>query len=148
MFPSESTMRQILLDLCRELCVELKMRSSMINGVSVSGQSDGGPRRSVVGTLIMLPIGLIIVLVVVLYFVVFGNGYVPGYFPGEFLLIFVVLFLGLFVIRTLYWRSRRNHWREQYRRSAPIHILRQRYARGEVTKEQYDQMLRDLAQKS
>jgi putative membrane protein len=91
----------------------------------------------------MLPIGLIIVLVLLFYFVSFGR----GYFPGELLVIFVVVFLGLFVIRTLYWRSRRKYWREQLRGNEPIRIIRQRYARGEISKEQFDQMLRDLTQK-
>jgi len=120
------------------------MRWNVIKQVSMSGQSDSGPpRRSVVGTLLMLPIGLIIVLVLLLYFLTFR----VGYFPGELLVIFVAIFLVLFVIRSLYWRSRRKYWRERLRRNEPIRIIRQRYARGEITKEQFDQMLRDLAQK-
>jgi O-antigen/teichoic acid export membrane protein len=116
----------------------------MIKEVSISRQSDSGPpRRSMVGTLLMLPIGLIIVLVLLLYFLAFRR----GYFPGELLLIFVFIFLGLFVIRSLYWRSRRKYWRERFRENEPIRIIRQRYARGEINKEQYDQMLRDLSQK-
>jgi len=99
------------------------------------------PRRGLVGTLLMLPIGLVVVILLVLYFFVFRG---QGYFPGEILLIFVVVFFGLFVIRTLYWGSRRKRWREQFRANQPIRILRQRYARGEITKEQFDQMLRDL----
>lgn len=94
-----------------------------------------------VGTLLMLPIGLIIMLVLLLYFFAFRG---QGYFPGEFLLIFVVIFLGLFVIRSLYWNSRRKYWRKRFKANEPIRILRQRYARGEITKEQFDQMLHDL----
>ena len=99
------------------------------------------PRRGLVGTLLMLPIGLIVVILLVLYFFAFKG---QGYFPGEILLIFVMVFFGLFVIRTLYWNSRRKRWRERFRANQPIRILRQRYARGEITKEQFDQMLRDL----
>ena len=114
----------------------------------MSDQSESGPpRRGFLGTLLMLPIGLIILLVVVLFFISRGSFYFPGYFPGEFLLIFIFIFLGLFVIRTMYWSSRRKQWREHHGRNAPIRILRQRYARGEITKEQYDQMLHDLMQK-
>ena len=110
----------------------------------MSGQNDNGPpRRSLIGTLLMLPIGLIIAFVVLLYFLANGR----GYFPGEFLLIFVVIFLGLFVVRTIYWRSRRKQWREHFRANEPIRILRQRYARGEITREQYEEMLRDLQPK-
>jgi putative membrane protein len=113
----------------------------MIKQTSMSGQSDSGPPgRSLVGTLLMLPIGLIIVLVLLFYFVPFRK----GYFPGELLLIFVAIFLVLFVIRTLYWRSRRKYWRKQFRKNEPVRILRQRYARGEITKEEFDQILRDL----
>lgn len=110
--------------------------------VLTSRESDEGvPRRSMVDTLLMLPIGLIIMLLVFFcFFAVRGQ----GYFPGELLLIFVVIFLGLFAIRSLYWSSRRKRWREQFRANQPIHILRQRYARGEITKEQFDQMLDDL----
>ena len=110
--------------------------------VSMSGQSDSNPRGSVVGTLLMLPIGLIIVLVLLVYFLTSR----VGYFPGELLIIFVVIFLVLFVVRSLYWRSRRKYWREHFRENEPIRIIRQRYARGEITKEQFDQMLHDLTQ--
>jgi uncharacterized membrane protein len=90
----------------------------------------------------MLPIGLIIVIALLFYFISFRR----GWFPGEILLISAVLFVGLFVIRSLYWRSRRKYWREQFRRNEPMRILRQRYARGEISKEQFIQMRRDLAQ--
>ena len=113
----------------------------MFDQASLNEPESGPPRRSLVGTLLMLPIGLIILLALVFYFFTTRR----GYFPGELLLIFVVIFLVLFVIRTLYWRSRRNYWREQYRKNEPIRIIRQRYARGEITKEQFDQMLRDLS---
>jgi putative membrane protein len=111
----------------------------------ISGEADTGPpRRSWIGTLLMLPLGLIIALV--LLYLAFLRGYRP-YFPGEFLFVLLVILLGLFVIRTLYWRSRRKNWQERFKANQPIRILRQRYARGEITKEQYDQMLRDLEQK-
>jgi len=108
------------------------------------GQPESGvPQRGVVGTLLMLPIGLVVAILLVLYFFAFRG---RGYFPGEILLVCVVIFFGLFVIRTLYWSSRRKHWREQFRANQPIRILRQRYARGEITKEEFDRMRRDLSQ--
>jgi len=110
----------------------------------MSSQTDSGsPRSSVIGTLLMLPIGLIVALVL-LY--VFFIGFEGRHFPGELLLILVVVFLGLFVVRMLFWRSRRKYWREKWRGNEAIRILRARYARGEITKEQFDQMLRDLRQ--
>ena len=111
---------------------------------ALMGQPEEGlPKRGVLGTLLMLPIGLIVAILLVLYFFAFRG---RGYFPGEILLVCVVVFFGLFAIRTLYWSSRRKHWREQFRANQPIRILRQRYARGEITKEEFDRMLRDLNQ--
>jgi len=116
----------------------------MIKQVSTASESDSGPaRRSMIGTLLMLPIGLIIVVLLLFYLLAFRR----GYFPGELLLIFVVIFLGLFVVRSLYWRSRRKYWRERFKKNEPGRIIRQRYARREITKDQFDQMLRDLTQK-
>lgn len=37
----------------------------------------------------------------------------------------------------------RQRWRDM---QDPVFILKQRYARGEITKEQFDQMMRDLSQ--
>ncbi len=94
-----------------------------------------------IGTLLMLPIGLIIALILLyVYFI----GFRGRHFPGEFLVILLVIFLGLFVIRMLYWRSRRRYWREKWKGNEAIRILRERYARGEITKEQFDQTLHDL----
>jgi uncharacterized membrane protein len=91
----------------------------------------------------MLPIGLIIALILLyVYFI----GIRGRHFPGEFLVILLVIFLGLFVIRMLYWRSRRRYWREKWKGNEAIRILRERYARGEITKEQFDQTLHDLRQ--
>jgi len=116
----------------------------MIKQASMSSQSgSSSPRASVVGTLLMLPIGLIVALVL-LY--VFFIGFRGRYFPGELLVILLVIFFGLFVVRMLFWRSRREHWRGQRRGNEAIRILRERYARGEITKEQFDQTLHDLRQ--
>jgi hypothetical protein len=62
----------------------------------------------VVGTLLMLPIGIIIALVL-LYFVAFRG----VFFPGEFLIILLIIFLALVVARLLFWRSGKRYWREQ-----------------------------------
>jgi putative membrane protein len=96
-------------------------------------------RYRIVGTLLMLPIGIIVALV--LFYVVAFRG---GYFPGEFLFVFVAIFAVLFLIRVLFWRSRRSYYRQRWQGNSAVRILRQRYARGEITKEQFHQMLRDL----
>jgi putative membrane protein len=93
----------------------------------------------VVGFLLMLPIGLIVAFLLI-YFVAFKG----GYFPGEILLILLVVFLGLFVARMAFWRSRKRYRRERWRENEPVRILRERYARGEISREQFDQMMKDL----
>jgi uncharacterized membrane protein len=57
----------------------------------------------------MLPIGIIIA-IVLFYFVAFRG----GFFPGEFLIILLIIFLVLALVRLLFWRSRRNYWRERW----------------------------------
>jgi len=68
------------------------------------------------------------------------------FFPFGILFIFIVLF---FVSRLIFWPIgwgwRRRYW-YGYGYGDANEILRQRYARGEITKEQYEQMKRDLEQ--
>ena len=65
----------------------------------------------------------------------------PFFFPFGWIFGFLIL---LMLFRWIFWpwgwRSRRRHggYRDEY------HILRVRYARGEITKDQFDQMTRDL----
>lgn len=74
------------------------------------------------------------------------------FFPFGFLSFFFVIF---FVVRALFWGFgwgwgwrggySRGYWRGQgYYYGDATEILRQRYARGEINKEQFDQMMRDL----
>ena len=66
------------------------------------------------------------------------------FFPFGIFFLFIVLF---FVSRLIFWPMgwgwRRRYW---YGYGDAREILRQRYARGEITKEQFDQMNRDLEQ--
>ena len=66
------------------------------------------------------------------------------FFPFGIFFLFIVLF---FVSRLLFWPMgwgwRRRYW---YGYGDANEILRQRYARGEITKDQYEQMKRDLEQ--
>ncbi len=62
-------------------------------------------------------------------------------------MIAMVLFIVMIwmAVRYAYWGSYGH--RGAYYKSGPtgaLEILRERYAKGEITKEQYDQMLRDL----
>lgn len=77
------------------------------------------------------------------------SGY-PGYgwfwfFPFGFFFFLIFLF---FIFRVAFWGWGGWGWRRRYWYGyGDAHeILRQRYARGEITKEQFDQMMRDLEQ--
>jgi len=97
------------------------------------------PPSRALGWLLALPLGLVIAFVV--FFLLAANGY---YFFGEFIVIFLAVFAVMFLVRFQYRRSRRNYWKARMQANAPARILRQRYARGEITREQFQQMMRDL----
>ena len=73
------------------------------------------------------------------------------FFPFGFLIFFFFIF---FVVRTLFWGMGRGWgWRGGYSRGYwrgygyyddATEILKQRYAKGEINKDQFDQMMRDL----
>ncbi|HMK94773.1 MAG TPA: hypothetical protein VK536_05150 [Candidatus Limnocylindrales bacterium] len=68
------------------------------------------------GILLMLPAGVIAVALLVLYFYFY-----PGAisYPGELLLIVLVVVVIMFVARLLFWRSRRNYWRQRWTQNNP-----------------------------
>ena len=79
----------------------------------------------------------------------FGYSYRPFFWPFPFGLFFgiFVIFIIFGVLRWIFWPPwgsyghRRRRWRYQ---DESYYILRQRYARGEITKEQFEQMAQDL----
>ncbi len=114
-------------------------------------------RRVVIGWVIG---GLVILLLAGLllspFLYNFGSrpfGYYPFpfvFFPFGFLIFFFFIF---FVIRGVFWGwgwgwrggYGRGYWRGQgYNYGDATEILRQRYAKGEISKDQFDQMMRDL----
>ena len=95
-----------------------------------------------IGLLLMLPIGLILLLVLVF---LFGG---RGAFGGGWWVLVVAVLLLVLVVRVSYRRSRRRYRIERRRgQNEPMSILRERYARGEITKEQFDEMSLDLQQR-
>jgi Flp pilus assembly protein TadB len=62
------------------------------------------------GILVMLPIGIIVVAFLLFYFYVYNPS---AYFPGEILLILLIVLVVMFAVRMLFWRARRNYWRER-----------------------------------
>ena len=80
------------------------------------------------------------------------NGYPMGdwfFWPFGILIFFVFIFL---ITRFIFWGWWGWGWRRRYGYGSGYgygdahEILRQRYARGEISKEQFDQMTRDLEQ--
>ncbi len=70
------------------------------------------------------------------------------FFPFGFFFLFFIVF-GAFRWLFFPWRGRYRHGGWGYRwgeGDEAAEILRQRYAKGEITKEQFDQMMRDLQQ--
>ncbi len=51
------------------------------------------------------------------------------------------------IIFLIFWLLRRQTWHEGYGsgRRDPLDIAKERYARGEITKEQFEQIKKDLA---
>ena len=98
-------------------------------------------------------LAILVVAVVALFAAVLTHGFLPGpyygypwygwwFFPFGILFFFMFVF---FVARLVLWPLgwRRRYW---YGYGDAREILRQRYARGEISKDQFDQMRRDLDQ--
>ena len=81
------------------------------------------------------------------YVAPYGYYYIP-FFPFGFLWIIIGLFLFFGLLRFIFWPWGWGGYRRRYRYGydESYRILRERYARGEVTKDQLDQMTRDLDQ--
>lgn len=58
---------------------------------------------------------------------------------GVIFLIFIIFWIARWLFRP--WRGRYHTW---YREDDAHEIIRERYAKGEITKEQFEQMMRDL----
>jgi len=71
------------------------------------------------GILLMLPVGIVVVGLLFFYFYVYHGG---GYFPGEILLILLVVLVVMFVVRMLFWRSRRQYMRDRWAQNNLIRL--------------------------
>jgi len=125
-------------------------------------QASGGlfrMRRGMVGWWLGGLVALLLIGLFVVPFLFWGFGwgttavgYYPRFFffPFGFLIFFFVIFLvakGLFWGLGWGWGWRRGYYGGYWHRAYygdSTEILRQRYAKGEITKEQFDQMMRDL----
>jgi len=114
-------------------------------------------RWVIVGVAIVLVIAVALLL---LYAFVWGPGpatggpypYRFGLFGGAFALFFLLLVV-FFVVRVVFWATRVGRYPRGgrgwgggpgYGPDRPAMVARMRYARGEITREQYDQIMTDL----
>jgi uncharacterized membrane protein len=114
---------------------------------------DGWKRRRPVWAWLLVVVAVLIIVTFVLSAVFYvlrpmGRAYFPftGYYPFFFfpfgwIFGFLILFL---LLRWIFWPWGWGHRRGYRGYRDEYHILRVRYARGEITKEQFDQMTRDL----
>jgi len=72
------------------------------------------------------------------------NGGWGWFWPGGI----IVLILVLIVCRFLWWGGRGRYYRGRYgnRHKSHMDILRQRYASGEITKEEFDKIKKDIGE--
>jgi uncharacterized membrane protein len=100
-------------------------------------------------------VGVVVAFIVVLLVYLFywapaptaGRPYVP--FWGGFLLLFLLIWVAFFALRIALWRSFRPRYGGYGRgagrmRDPAVFEARRRYARGEITREQFQQILSDL----
>ncbi len=115
------------------------------------------PRRPPVLPWVFLGISLALVAFVVLWATgvwntIFGLPALrpyPGVF-GSFLLVFLVLWVAFFAVRILWWtRWARAPGQGPHRphRDLAVAIARQRYARGEISREEFERIMTDLGRR-
>lgn len=100
-----------------------------------------------------------VILLVLLYPAAFGVStpsypYRFGLFGGFFFLFFILIVV-FFMVRVAFWSTRASRYGRRYDRynsgsggnfgaNRPEMVARMRYAKGEITRDQYEQIMRDL----
>ncbi len=124
------------------------------------GPGPGGPRhrfrRWVLAIAAFLGGAAVAILVVAIdprWFGVPASPYPYRYGPfGGVLLAFLILILVFFFVRMLFWSVRVGRYGARgpggmYGPERPAMIARVRYARGEITREQFEQIMQDLGRR-
>lgn len=69
------------------------------------------------------------------------------FFPFPFFVIFPIIFLAFFGLRWIFWGGWRGRsWYYGTYDDPALQILKERFARGELSKDQFEQMAKDLEQ--
>ena len=93
-------------------------------------------------------VAMVVILIVLLFtgaFGVSGHPFLGAW--GGLLFVFLVLWIGFFLVRIAFWGQRMRYRGAGggYAHPDPaVMVARRRYARGEITREQYDQIMADL----
>jgi putative membrane protein len=79
-----------------------------------------------------------------------GYSYYPFFFPFNFgwLGAIFLIFIVFWIARWFFWPWRGGYYSYRYQSRNAESILKERYAKGEITKEQFEQMMRDLEYRS
>jgi len=104
---------------------------------------------------IVFIVAALFLLVVLFYPASFGlaSSSGPRYYPfGGIFVLFFILLVGFFILRVAFWSTRASRYRQRYGgggdggygMNRPAMVARMRYARGEISREQYDQIMQDL----
>ena len=72
--------------------------------------------------------------------------YSPFHFLGSIISVLFWLFIIIFIIKFIK-RNKRGDWHRMWESHGAIGILRERYAKGEISKEEYEERKRVLEQK-
>ena len=96
-------------------------------------------------------VGILVLLYLDGYFGASPYGSHPAFgLFGGFLLLFLIVWVGFMVLRIAWWSSRvrgRGYGPRRHGPDPAVMAARQRYARGEITREQFDQIMTDLGRR-
>ncbi len=113
-------------------------------------QPYGARRRVLPWALLGVAIAIVAVAVIALVVELGARGSWFGSHPGPFgawgglLLVILVLWVTFFLVRVAWWTHRMRGGGYGRRGDPARFIARQRYARGEITREQFQQIMADL----
>ena len=77
-----------------------------------------------------------------------GYGMMPfGWLGWIFMILWWVIVIAVivWVIRAIFGRGRGRYWQDWHGEKGPLEILKERYAKGEIDKSEYDDKKKDLS---